>query len=127
MRKALKKYARRSLGFLAVPCVGVLLAFLAWPLAYPVAYFFFPFLGYGESNTGVPGILGIPTIFSEQQYGWHFSFVYLLLLTALAVWATRRLTVVRALPIFALCFFLGAMAVHGSMYLLGYHYYVETP
>jgi hypothetical protein len=127
MKNGLQKYFGRTLGFMAFPGIGVLLAFAAWPLSYPVAYIFFPFLGYGETSSGILGIKGTTTIFAEQQYGWYFSFGYLVLLAAVAVWTTRKISLSKALLSFVFIFGLGAVVVHGVMFTFGYHYYVETP
>src|SRR3989344_5562807 len=121
MNNALRKYVGRLLSFTAFPSVGLLLALAAWPLIYPVLYFFFPFLGYGEIRSAIFGTRGTPTIFAGQYYGWHFSIAYLALLAALAVWSTRKLSLSKALLSFVFFFGIGAMLVHGVMFAFGYH------
>lgn len=127
MNKALRKYLGRILSFVAFPGISTLLAFVAWPLIYPVAYIFYPFLGYGETHSGILGTKGAATIFAEQQYGWYFSFGYLVLLATVAILTTRKFSLSNAILSFVFIFGFGAMFVHGIMYAFGYHYYVETP
>lgn len=127
MTNGLKKYTGRTLAFLVIPGTFTLLAKFAWPLVYPTIYIFYPFLGYGETNTDQASIKGDPTIFAVENYGWHFSIGYLLLLTIFSVYITRRLSLPGTLAFFVLFYWLGAIILHGFMSTTGYHYYVESP